>query len=867
MANKPINDAVSVIIPALDEGASIAGLIEALLNGTRVPDEIVIADGGSTDRTREIAESFADGGVRVIEGPGGISENRNAAIDAAVNPIIACTDAGCIPDPTWLELITEPFSEGASWVGGLSRPARRSRSQALTGLSMMPAPSEVDINHFVPGGASQAFVKTAWERVGGFPEGMTAGEDTLFGQQLRRAGYEPVVVTEAQVAWQSPGSVREMAQKSFTWGRADGSAGTSARAYARMLSVWGTGAFASLAFALARRPRLAVASVAAMLTASAWKTRRKHAYLDDPVASVVLPAVHATAVTSQGLGWITGFLNQDDGTTVVDIGRTVRAEATVRAKRAIRPYVPESLMKRVRNIDQRAQSRNNVDVLVSATDDIQRWLDATPDTYRVGVELVPDQDGEAEMVDRIDVDVWPATIDGAVTERLIGAMDGREAAVLAATEPPRIDRTRVNEPHVDPIAVVARRGLLARLAPDDASTAHHLVRQAGLHQALIPAAGFEPRPSQRPIVGAGAVVILGSVPMYDVGGGSRGAQMAHELVARGYHVTYLNLFPSDEALDLGLRYLHPNLETLEADLFDVDLYLSRVKTADRVGILEIPHLGYNVTIAALRTAGFRVAYDLIDDWSDAALGGWGYRVDFERELGLLCDGLIASAPSLLARLQEMSGRDVTLVPNAVNTRLFSPGEHPMPDDVPEGDGPLLEYHGSLYGDWFDWAALERTAEQHPDARLLIIGDDRNRPDMPENVHFVGLKPQHQLPAYLAHTDVAIIPFEVSETTHAVSPLKVFEYLAMGVRVASTPLDPVVGLRGVTTDIDLSVAVSKALEADVPDAQRAAGDHSWENRMELVFASLGLTLTQEAGAAGIEITQHSTQHWDEVARRL
>jgi hypothetical protein len=41
-----------------------------------------------------------------------------------------------------------------------------------------------------------------------------------------------------------------------------------------------------------------------------------------------------------------------------------------------------------------------------------------------------------------------------------------------------------------------------------------------------------------------------------------------------------------------------------------------------------------------------------------------------------------------------------------------------------------------------------------------------------------LKPQRDLPAYLAYADVAIIPWKVNEITRATSPLKVYEYLAM-----------------------------------------------------------------------------------------
>jgi glycosyltransferase involved in cell wall biosynthesis len=861
MANDPTRLPVSVIIPALNEQDTIGELLDALLAGTRPPDEIIVADGGSSDSTRDIVVGYADRGVRLIDGPGGISENRNAAIGAATHDVIACTDAGCIPDPTWLERLTHPFDEGAMWTGGLSRPARETRMQSAIGLAMMPSTEEIDLRHFIPGGASQAFRREVWQRAGGFPEGLSAGEDTLFGTRIRELGIEPVVVPQAQVVWQAPTSLVEMVRKAYLWGKADGSVGTNSTSYLRIFLVWTGGIAAGIVLPFLRLPRLGVAAIGTVLGASAWMTRRKHRAVDDTVASIALPVVHAIRVGSQGAGWLGGFLARSDRPPIPWLAGSFATRLASKARRTIRPFVPDAVVSRVRSrrtAVPTGASRNNIDILVAHAGEVARWLESTPDTYRVGVEPPPLAAADSDMVTR------PENVSPEVRHRLSAAIQrGADAAALATTRP----LGRSFEPTIDPIAVAVKPGALEVAIPSDTSTLQHLVRQAGLHQAVIPIAGMDPEPSRRPIGDPGAVVIFGTVPMYDVGGGSRGAQMAHELVARGYHVTYLNLFESDEQIDLGLRYVHPNLDEIAAGRFDIERYLSRLSTNERAGILELPHDGYRETIARLQAAGFSVAYDLMDDWSDAALGAWGYSRSFEVELARGCDALVASAPSLVRRLEDLSGRRVDLVPNAVNTRLFRPVDHPTPDDLPVGEGPIIEYHGSLYGDWFDWDALKRTALDHPDATLVIIGDDSNHPPMPHNVHFLGLKPQHLLPGYLAHSDVAIIPFEVSETTHAVSPLKVFEYLAMGVPVASVPLDPLTGLDGVYTDDDLSAAVDQALAAERPDSGSVAAAHGWGERMSRLFSALGLDLADDPDATAIQITQRQAVHWAPEQRRL
>jgi hypothetical protein len=181
---------------------------------------------------------------------------------------------------------------------------------------------------------------------------------------------------------------------------------------------------------------------------------------------------------------------------------------------------------------------------------------------------------------------------------------------------------------------------------------------------------------------------------------------------------------------------------------------------------------------------------------------------------------------------------VTLVPNAVNARLFDHRRAwSRPGDLPEG--PIFEYHGSLYGDWFDWEAVRRVAEEVADSSVVLIGDrPAKKPTLPGNVYLLGLKPQPELPSYLAHTEVALIPFAVTKTTHAVSPLKAFEYLAMKVPVAAPPLEPLLNLDGVFLDDDLVAAVRAARAGEPPDPESIVDRHSWTARVATIFEVVG-----------------------------
>ncbi len=316
---------VSVVIPVLNEAGNVPSLADALLAQSRLPDEIVFADGGSTDGTRAILDDLADrhAGIRVVEGPGGRSENRNTAIGAASHEIIACTDAGCVPEPAWLERLTAPIGSGADWVAGFYRPEGSTTAATSAGVLMTMVREEVKPEEYLPSGASQAFRREVWEAAGGFPENMIAAEDTVFGERARAAGYRPVFVPEAVVVWEPPNGMAAMARKVFMWGRADGRAGVRRWTYRWILAVYGGSLIllivAPVGAGLLAGPWAAVAALAVALTplilVTVRRTRRKYRWVPGRAKYLYLPFGHLLQVSAQTLGFLVGAFEMRTGRT------------------------------------------------------------------------------------------------------------------------------------------------------------------------------------------------------------------------------------------------------------------------------------------------------------------------------------------------------------------------------------------------------------------------------------------------------------------------------------------------------------------------------------------------------------------------
>lgn len=220
---------VTVIATVLNEGRSIIRLLDSLAAQSRRPDEVIIADGGSTDDTLSLLQEAAENAVlplHVIDCPGSnISQGRNAAIEVAAGDVIAVTDAGVRLTERWLEELVAPFEQDdVDAVSGFFVPDAQTVFEVAMGATVLPDRSDVRPERFLPSSRSVAFRKSAWRAVGGYPEWLDYCEDLVYDLRLRDRFGPFAFAPQALVRFRPRPNLRAFYVQYYRYARGDGKA-------------------------------------------------------------------------------------------------------------------------------------------------------------------------------------------------------------------------------------------------------------------------------------------------------------------------------------------------------------------------------------------------------------------------------------------------------------------------------------------------------------------------------------------------------------------------------------------------------------------------------------------------------------------
>lgn len=251
-------------------------------------------------------------------------------------------------------------------------------------------------------------------------------------------------------------------------------------------------------------------------------------------------------------------------------------------------------------------------------------------------------------------------------------------------------------------------------------------------------------------------------------------------------------------------------------------------------------------------------YDWTDDWAafdvlpvkdPAELIGWNDAILSTVDL------VFAVSAELEQRATRVALRAVR-APNATDPQKLSAAaiEGPLAPELEGLPRPIVGYVGQV-ADKIDYELIGRLARARPGWSFVFVGpvwfnkqEVTAELDALANVHFLGFRPFDRLASYLRGFDVCTLPHVVSPLTQSMDPIKLYDYLATGKPIVSTPVAGVERFADVVhvapTAMTFVTALESALEEDGRLAQRRHGyaqANTWPARADEIWQVLRASL--------------------------
>lgn len=309
----------SFITTIFNEEEGIEAFLKSIVQQTKLPDEVIVVDGGSTDATVDRVKEFIKStkrnetnvDIRLFEKKGNRSVGRNEAIRHAKGEIILISDAGCLLDTKWVEEISKPFREASVDVvaGYYKGKAENVFQQCLVPYVLIMS-DRVDPDTFLPATRSMAMRKSVWKELGGFPEEFSHNEDYIFAQALKKHNKRIAFARNAIVEWIPRSTLREAWVMFYRFALGDAEAGILRKKVLVLFLRYIVGIFL-LILAIMRQEKILLLSLLVLVFFyGIWSVLKNYKYVQNLQAIVFLPLIQFTADFAVMDGTLRGLISR-----------------------------------------------------------------------------------------------------------------------------------------------------------------------------------------------------------------------------------------------------------------------------------------------------------------------------------------------------------------------------------------------------------------------------------------------------------------------------------------------------------------------------------------------------------------------------
>ena len=345
----------------------------------------------------------------------------------------------------------------------------------------------------------------------------------------------------------------------------------------------------------------------------------------------------------------------------------------------------------------------------------------------------------------------------------------------------------------------------------------------------------------------------------------RGSRNADQEISGVSKITD-NLFTYIPPRWLPTNYRYPALDRIIKEWRCLHIRSHMRRLGMKQPILYIWHPDFLDMVGCFNEA--LVVYHCYDEYSsfvskNERLGAMENLVARERELLKRADIVFTASEELRARRSSLNP-NIHVVENGVNYALFSKAQEAqtiIPEELLVIRRPVIGYVATQTI-VTDLALLTQIFQHRQDWSFVFIGVERAPEHQAEealrtlqrlpNVHFIGRRTLQEIPAYLKGCDVCAIPWLLNDITMvSSSPLKMYEYLAAGKPVISSPLPHLRHLESVMTFAsdanEWITAIEAALQEDssrmIQERDKIARENTWDQRANFVSQKLAEELSK------------------------
>ncbi|MHB1587158.1 MAG: glycosyltransferase [Acidiferrobacteraceae bacterium] len=201
----------------------------------------------------------------------------------------------------------------------------------------------------------------------------------------------------------------------------------------------------------------------------------------------------------------------------------------------------------------------------------------------------------------------------------------------------------------------------------------------------------------------------------------------------------------------------------------------------------------------------------------------------------------------LCTLKSMPGRPALHLPQGVDADHFA-APAPAPKVIADLPRPIIGFHG-IVGARVDLDLIEQIAISFPTASVVTVGKvevNLSRLRRHPNFRAFDAVPYADLPRWIQAFDIGLVAYRRDGHTRSVNPLKLLEYLALGIPVVADDLPELAAHRGhivaASSRAAYLAAVKRLIERyPFPDSERAerisyARANTWEHRAKQFLAA-------------------------------